>query len=271
MINATFFLVKTSPMRIIQSSSNPRIQAVKKLQRSRGKPSFVVEGKKLTHEAFASGVVIKEIFVTPEFWARERHWLEPIEKQGTTFLMITPALLKSISSVETPPGILAVAQRPENPKPVRLQHFGVMLLSIRDPGNLGAILRIAEACGTDWVAYSSDCADPYQSKVARGSMGSLFRVPLLEVEKPFEFLNEKLQQHITVYGLSTLSEKSLFELAPVFPFILCIGSESGGLPEGLPVTQKISIPMKGNVESLNAAVATAVFLYTVGRATGNNS
>jgi TrmH family RNA methyltransferase len=248
-------------MRNIQSSSNPRIQAIKQLQRSRRKSHIILEGKKLTQEAILSGLKINEAFVVSEFWAQERTWLEPMEQRGTVLWIVTPKLLKSISSVETPEGIIAVAKRPAMLGDMRLTEFGLLLFSIRDPGNFGAILRTAEACGASMVAYSSDCADPYLPKVSRGSMGSLFRVPLLEVAKPFDFVQEKMQQRITVYGLSVNAQKTIDDVTPGFPFLLCIGSESHGLPSDLPVTETISIPMKGKVESLNAAVATAIVLY----------
>ena len=214
-------------------------------------------------EAISSGLTIEEILLTPEFWAMGREWLQPLEQQGTSILLITPSLLKSISAVETPQGILAVARKLEQASPLPLKQVGLLLVSIRDPGNFGAILRTAEACGVEWIAYSSDCVDPFQSKVVRASMGSIFRVRLIEVGDVPAFVDEQRKLHITVLGLARDGNQVLTDWTPRFPILVCIGSESHGLPKQLPLDATISIPMKGKVESLNAGVAAAVFLYSL--------
>lgn len=250
-------------MRMIQSSSNPRIRNVQKLLKNRNPHRFVIEGKKLVQEAIAARIVIEELFATPEYWALERASLEPLEKKGTSIFLITPSLLKSVSTVETPQGVLAVAQTPSLQRDSRIGRVALFLISIRDPGNFGAIVRTAEACGVEWIGYSKDCVDPFQPKVVRASMGSLFRVPLREISDPFAFLQDRMKNKVAVYGLAATGNKSLLQWKPRFPLVVCIGSESHGLPEELPLTEKISIPMMGKVESLNAAVAAAVFLYAL--------
>ncbi|MGH9857314.1 MAG: TrmH family RNA methyltransferase, partial [Acidobacteriota bacterium] len=100
-------------------------------------------------------------------------------------------------------------------------------------------------------------------KVVRSSMGSLFRVPILEVRNTNAFLKEHIKQNISTCGLETRGGQSIESWRPRFPLIVCIGSESHGLPADLPVTDSLSIPMKGKVESLNAAVAASVCLYAI--------
>ncbi len=250
-------------MRVIQSSSNPRIQKVKKISRKRQASVFLVEGKKLLLEATHAGLKCEEIYVTPENWAQEKHWLEPLEEGGTSIYLVSPGILKSISDVETPQGILGLVQKPAAGTLPPIAKLALLLISVRDPGNFGAILRTAEASGCEWVGYSSDCVDPYLSKVVRASMGSLFRVSLSEIKEPSSFLEHQLPRSVHVYGLVTRQGRSLLEWKPVFPLIVCIGSESRGLPEDLPLSGKLSIPMKGQVESLNAAVAAAICLYRI--------
>jgi RNA methyltransferase, TrmH family len=171
--------------------------------------------------------------------------------------------LKSISDVETPQGIVGVAQRPKQSSGLSLRKVALLLISIRDPGNFGAIVRTAEACGCEWIAYSTDSVDPFQPKVVRSSMGSLFRVPIIEVKNVNVFLEEQMRQDISSCGLETRGGQSIDSWKPRFPLIVCIGSESHGLPPDLPVENKLSIPMKGKVESLNAAVAAALCLYAI--------
>jgi tRNA G18 (ribose-2'-O)-methylase SpoU len=94
-------------------------------------------------------------------------------------------------------------------------------------------------------------------------MGSLFRLPLIEITDPDSFLKQELQANVQTCGLIPRKGRPLFEWRPVFPLVVCIGSETQGLPENLPLTEKLSIPMKGRVESLNAAVAAAICLYRI--------
>ena len=223
----------------------------------------MIEGKKLLKEAAEGGLNFEEIFVTPDVWAKEQPWLEPLEYRGASVYLVNPRLLKSISDVKTPQGILGLAQKPSPAKSQSLAKFALFLNSIRDPGNFGAILRTAEGSGCEWVAYSSDCVDPFLPKVVRASMGSLFRVPLIEIIEPDSFLKQRLQYNVKTCGLITRNGRSLFEWRPQFPLVVCIGSETQGLPQNLPLTEKLSIPMKGKVESLNAAVAAAICLYRI--------
>lgn len=265
MINAINYgcKVHSALMRMIQSSTNPRIQKAKKIGKNRNEKLFLIEGKKLLLEAIGSRLKCEEVFVTPEVWAKEKQWLKPLEEQGTTIYLVTPRLLKSISDVQTPQGMLGVARKPLLVQSLAIAKFALLLISIRDPGNFGAILRTAEASGCEWVSYNSDCVDPFLPKVVRASMGSLFRVPLMEIGDATDFLKQGLQRNIQSCGLVTRNGRSLLDWKPVFPLIVCIGSESRGLPADLPVDEKVSIPMKGHVESLNAAVAAAICLYTI--------
>jgi RNA methyltransferase, TrmH family len=249
-------------MPVIESSSNPRIQRIIKLLKARKQNQFVVEGKKLVQEALEAGIHFEEIFLTPAMWSSQQHWIEQLPVSPSAIYQIPPNLLKMISDVETPQGMVGVAQKPKPPAtPLQITTVALLLVSIRDPGNFGAILRTAEAFGCEWVGHSSDSADPFQPKVVRSSMGSLFRIPIVEIEDFNTFLKEQIKRKISTYALETRNGRSLSSWKPAFPFILCIGSESQGLPRDLPVIEKISIPMKGRVESLNAGVAAAVCIY----------
>jgi TrmH family RNA methyltransferase len=250
-------------MRVIRSSSNPRIQRIKKLFKSRKQPFFLVEGRKQMQEAIHSQIRFDEVFLTPEIWAGERSWLQPLEEQGTEFSLIAPAVLRSISDVKTPQGILGIARRPSLRQKDVLTGFALLLISIRDPGNFGTIVRTAEACGCEWIAYSSDCVDPFQPKTIRASMGSIFRMPVIRISDVHSFLKSQKEKKIFVYGLTNHKAISVFDWKPEYPFIVCIGSESHGLPADLCWTDQIHIPMKGQVESLNAAVAAAVCMYQI--------
>src|SRR5262249_35591752 len=110
-------------------------------------------------------------------------------------------------------------------------------------------------------ATSADCADPYQPKAIRASMGSIFHMPPYEVTDAKQFLADLSSRGVTAYGLSPHSGSNLFETAPRFPAVIVIGSEASGLPPDLPVQERLCIPMQGKVESLNAAMAATVCFY----------
>jgi len=94
-------------------------------------------------------------------------------------------------------------------------------------------------------------------------MGSIFRVPLIEIRDPLTFLNAKMEEQIQICGLASTGGIDIDEWQPTLPALICVGSESHGLPRELPLTNTISIPMEGRVESLNAAIAASVCLYWI--------
>ncbi|HEY4492057.1 MAG TPA: RNA methyltransferase [Acidobacteriota bacterium] len=225
----------------------------------RNKQIWLLEGKKLIDEAARSGVTLEEIFVIRSFWEKELKWLQSLQ---TSIFLVTATLLKQLSGVQSPQGVVAAARR-IIPREIRqITHgFGTLLYSIRDPGNFGAILRTAEAAGCSFVGYTSDCVDPYQPKVVRGSMGTILRMSLSEVREPLGFLNKLKENGVRRYALFPTGGSNLFALKPQYPCLVIIGSESQGLPQDLAVDERLSIPMAGKINSLNAAVAAGVCFY----------
>ncbi len=248
-------------MRVIESGSNPRVQRVKKVHSRHRNDLFLIEGRKLFQEAAASGIHWEEIFVTAPVLSKERELLNSKTLAGVELNIVSTRVMKTISDLDTPPGILALARRPVPPAiiyPVRMAAF---LISIRDPGNFGAIIRTAEASECEFIAYTQDCVDPFLPKVVRASMGSIFRLPLLEVKNANDFLVQQKKRKIQCCSLAPRAAQSIPDWRPKFPLLVCLGSESHGLPAGLSVDEVISIPMKSGVESLNAAVAASLCLY----------
>jgi TrmH family RNA methyltransferase len=249
----------------IDSLSNPRIKRLKRMQRKPESGTWMIEGWKLFHEALLSGIQFLEIYVTHEA-LQDRAKTPLIVKAGCPVFALSQSLMKKVSSLETAPGVFAVGQselQSADPAPERL---GVCLLSIRDPGNFGTIVRSAEAAGCDKVAYTLGCVTPYHTRVVRASMGSVFRMPLVEIGDPGTALETLLKKGVCLYALAAGSAQSLFDVTPRAPSMVLIGSEAQGLPPNLPSSvSMVSIPMAGKVESLNAAMAAAVALYHFSR------
>lgn len=248
-------------MKQIESMSNPRIQEVRRILKRGNKKLFLLEGKKLLQEAMQSDVSIRDLFLTKAVLQKERQWIRKFENSGCTINIIDPSLLKVISDVETPAGIVAIALRPESGKWHAPKSFAALLYSVRDPGNFGTIVRSAEAAGCEFLIHTYDCVDPFQPKAVRASSGSVFRVPLFEIRNTGETLQDCRNQGVRLCALTPAGGISIFQTKPMFPAILLIGSETKGLPDDIAVDEKIRIPMSGRVESLNTGAAATIALY----------
>jgi TrmH family RNA methyltransferase len=244
-------------MKRIDSAANPRIKNLKKILSGKNKDYWIIEGKRLFKEAVESGVEIQEVFVTKGVWKNElgRGLKNP------EIITIPNSLMLSLSTVESPPGILAVAHRKLISEPILDQGFAAFLWSVRDPGNLGTIVRSAEATGCKFIACSPDCTDPYLPKVVRASMGSIFRVPIVTIANPKDYLEAIHNQGTRIYGLLPHDGINLFDAKIDDRSMVLIGGETSGIPDELQLDYKVRIPMSGNVESLNTGVAASVAFY----------
>lgn len=174
-------------------------------------------------------------------------------------VVLDDALFRELSPVETPTGILALIAVPRLHVPIGAD-FCVFLEAIRDPGNLGSILRSAAAAGVEAAYLSADCADAWSPKVLRGGMGAHFVLPIMESA---DLAREARGFRGTVAAMSLQAEKSLYELDLTGPVAFVVGNEGAGVsPELLQAAGTLAtIPMPGAVESLNAAAAAAVCFF----------
>lgn len=226
---------------------------------------FIVEGEKSVADFLKSGMDVKTIYAT-EKWIKER-WGEygsnPINTQQPELVPITEAELKKISALTTPNEVLAVCNIPNyslNIKDLKDQ-LTIILDDIKDPGNMGTIIRIADWFGINDIICSEECVDAFNPKAVQATMGSLSRVRI-HIADPEELLQSSLE--INVYG-AMLEGRNIYKTKLEKKGILVIGNESKGISFKLEkyITQKIAIPSFGvnkdsSAESLNAAVATAI-------------
>ncbi len=171
--------------------------------------------------------------------------------------------MKKISSLTTPPGLLAVIEIPTNQK-VEKEDIKLVLDNIQDPGNLGTIIRTADAFGIKSIICSEETVDFYSSKVVQASMGSIFRVNLHSRDLK-EFLKVEKEES-TLYA-SHLNGGNLYTCEFNKPATLIMGSESHGISEELMslIQESVKIPIKGNAESFNVSIATAILLGEISR------
>lgn len=218
---------------------------------------FLVEGPKLCNEILRSGWKIERCLVTDK--AAEDFDLFPCGDQIT---YISDAVAKKLSTMDTPPGIFMVVEQKET-SPEQSPKFILALDHIADPSNLGAILRSAEAFGANLIFMSDGCVDLFSSKVLRSAMGSLFRVGTKKGSLA-SFLKEKKGEGYQILGAGLNKNYQLLpEVSFSTPTVMIIGNESNGISSDIMdlCDNGVFIPMLGQNESLNAAVAASIILW----------
>jgi TrmH family RNA methyltransferase len=232
---------------VITSASNPRLKLVRKLASGRQRAKlglFVCEGEDLVAAGLAAGLRPVEALVDPERPA-ELDGLEGAEE-------VEPGLLAELSSLAHPPRVVAVFRRADLPRDLGAP-TGLALWHVADPGNVGTLIRTADALGPAFVALSPGCADPTSSKALRASMGAVFRVPMgVFDDAPRPWIG------LVPRGRSALAGADLGERVT---FVL--GAEREGLPDDVAAACEalVSIPLADEAESLNVAAAGAIALY----------
>lgn len=225
--------------------------------------AFVVEGVRLSEEALGSGWPVRQVFFTAELSNRGRALLDGFRAQSTEVEEVSPSVLKSLAGTETPQGILAVVQRKA---PVLPSHpdFLLVIDQLRDPGNLGTILRTAASAGVQSMLLTPGTTDAFAPKVIRAGMGAHFRLPIAEMP-PEEILETCRRDGLRLVLAESGSGRPYWEAAFHRPSALVIGGEAEGASDSLrqAVDEFVTIPMPGQTESLNAAVAAAVLIFEV--------
>lgn len=253
----------------ITSSQNKIIKDVKSLNRRKHrweKQLFIIEGIKLIQEALENGIELKYILYTDKLLSTSEglRFYEKI-KDERKLIKLTNQIFNEISDTETPQGIIGVARF--STKDIgeiisKDKSFLVYLDEIQDPGNMGTIIRSGDAFNIDGLILSKGCVDPYNSKVVRATMGSIFRLPLYFCHEPVDYLSQmkKNKFKIITTDLEGQTPKKDFFMEKL---IIVIGNEANGVSKDIGELSdtKVKIPMLGQAESLNAGVAASIIMY----------
>lgn len=218
---------------------------------------FLVEGRKSVEMLLASDFRVEELFATEEAYERNRRMLGSVP-----VTLVTVAEMERISTLATPPELMAVARQASQTLTVPDNEPVLVLDRIADPGNMGTIIRTAEWFGINDIVCSPDCVEIWNPKVIQATMGSIFRANIVEADLT-QFLPEQRRQGRAVYG-ALLEGENLFEIKDCKDGVIVIGSESHGIrAEVLPcITHPVTIPRAAGsaTESLNAAVAAGILM-----------
>ena len=253
---------------MISSTRNPKIKLVRALlgraKERREAGAFVVEGVRLVEEAVNSNWGFRYALFDETLNERGRSQVEGLRSRGVDCEEVSTSLMKALSETETPQGILAVLNFAQLPTP-NYPNFILIPDQIRDPGNLGTLLRTAAASGVQAVLLPPETTDAFAPKVLRSGMGAHFRLPIHSMS--WDEIQRALNVERLKVLLADMDGTSCWETDLRQPVALIIGSEAEGASESARklASAKISIPMSGNIESLNAGVAGSLLMFEVVR------
>ena len=243
-------------MTIITSKANSVVKNAKKLhQKKYRKSAYLIEGWHLFEEAVQAGVTIEKVFA-----------LESYRDQLVAFpqtIWVSEEILLDLADTQTPQGIVAVIQKEEVGLPDLHQGKYLFLEDVQDPGNVGTMIRTADAAGFTGVIVSDKSADIYSLKTLRSMQGSHFHLPIYRMPL-VSFVEEAKKSNLPILA-TTLSRdsKDYRELSSLENFVLVMGNEGQGISSVMAESadQLVHIGMKGRAESLNVAVAAGILMF----------
>lgn len=242
---------------VISSRANPLVlqyAALKNSQERYAQSLFVAEGARVCATLYAHGIKLRHLLFTPE------HEQQMIKQFPLDLCVrVTPQIIEKIATTETPSGIVGIFEIPEEPNPATITP-GLVLAEVSTPGNMGTLIRTAAAMGVKSVVVVEG-SDPWSPKVVQATAGAIGAVTLFQWSWK-ELMQYTKQYNIPLCGLVVNGGKKPQEV-PLNKSLLVIGNEAHGLPAAWQkeCTYGMTIPMPGNTESLNAAIAGSIALY----------
>lgn len=251
----------------ITSKENPLIKTVIKLRGSAKERKeshlFAVEGLRICDDCADNGITFETLILTEKFAEKFDFYAQKFSKNAKNTVVVPEHIFEKIADTKNPQGVLAIVPMPEISAEIDKCGRYIALENISDPSNLGAISRTAEALGISGIIISADSCDPYSPKSLRASMGTLLRLPLIISDNLLQTLEKS---GLKLYACVVSGGKKINNVAFSDGTVVLIGNEANGLTEAaVALCEKITIPMHGSAESLNASVAAAIAMWELKR------
>jgi len=259
--------------RPISSLQNERIKAVRaldmrKVRRETGQ--FVAEGASILMSARQAGFSVRTLIYEPQGanGPVARDLIASALRDKAEVLEVSPAVLSKVSSKDNPQAMLGVFDQrwavAPDPSKLAASDLWLVLEEVRDPGNLGTIIRTVDAVGARGIILVGSCCDPYSRECVRATMGSIFATPLVRMKRE-EFLAWRAGWRGDVVGLHLRATDDFRKVDYRGPVLVVMGSEGPGLSEEMTAacSRRVKIPMAGDLDSFNLAIATALTLYQI--------
>ena len=265
----------------ITSYTNKTFKHLKALARKNYRDKqgvFIIEGVRILEHAIKIQAEIVQVILSESFYSDKsgqfflqqlKAWYKSKQIEADVYKM-SASMFKEITHTDTPQGIAAVIRTKNiSLDQVKVSHnaFYVLCEELQDPGNLGTIIRTADAAGADCVLLSKGCVDVYNPKTVRASMGSLFSMPIIKVENILEASNALKQKGLKFMIGDVTATKQHFEVNMKNSVVLVVGNEAKGVSDKMLALadEKVKIPVIGSAESLNASIAAGILMYEVVR------
>ena len=268
-------ITENNAFKTITSGSNKYIKYIRELYNKKYRKKYnqyIIEGKKTVEEALVSKASVELVVFSQSALEKFLSLKNQVLDQKVKSFVVSDILFDQISDTKTPEGVMAVVNIESfdiNSVLSKPSCFLIVLDGVKDPGNLGTVIRTCDAAGGNGVVLINDCVDPYNPKVVRSTMGSILRMPIFSVDRDD---TERLINSLTETGfqiiVSHLEGENLFNWDFNGERIaLVIGSESHGADDKIVslADSLIKIPMPGGAESLNASVAAGILIYDIVR------
>ena len=253
-------------MERISSRQNPIVKRFRDLARIGGDQSMLLEGAHLVEEALRSGIRLELVALADRAVDGAYGYLvEQAQHAEVKVVAVTDPVMSAISPVRQPSGVVGIAARPQRSSDVFSGDGAlvVVLGGVQDPGNVGAIVRAAEACGATAVVAADATADPFGWKALRGAMGSTFRVPIGAGQPLKDSIQQARAAGLRIFAAVARDGRPLRECDLRGPSAILLGGEGPGLGSEViaAADERLTVPMRPPVESLNVAIAAALILY----------
>jgi len=256
----------------ISSRQNALVARYRHVARGDDASLVLLDGAHLIVEALRSGVTVRDVLVTDEARGRPEvvTLLDQLRRADIAAVAATAAVVAAASPVRSSSGIVALAELPRDRSDEIFTGTGVLALiacDVQDPGNLGAMIRVAEAAGASGAVAAGESADPFGWKALRGSMGSALRLPIGRQASIDDAVDEARRHGVSIVVTQPRGGRSIYETDLTRPVAIILGGEGAGVPPAVidAADERVSIPMTAPVESLNTATAAAVLLFEARR------
>ncbi len=254
----------------ITSASNERIKHARRVRDGREPGLIFIEGLRLAEEALRSGLTIDTCFAVLRDESRQSVLLSQLTSQNVSIQYTTPEVLSALSDTVQSQGVILLARRPELSASVLSEASTTLFLGldrVQDPGNMGTLIRTAEAAGVGGIVALGGSVDVFSPKVLRSSMGSAFRLPILANATVEQLLALREIHGLKIVAAAGEGEIDYTDYDWQQPTLLLLGNEGRGVDQALmqQCDARLRIPLLNGVESLNVAAAGAVMLFEAAR------
>jgi len=261
---------RTTPHQPLSSKDNAIIKRLRSLSEPRHREqerAFLIEGVKMVEEALRDDAGVNMVVAAPALVQHHgKGVLKLAESKGIEVLWISERLMHALSDSKTPQPVLAeVRMKQYSEETLLADSAGLIVIAhqLQDPGNLGTIIRTAEAVGASGIVVTPHTVDPYSAKAIRASMGSILRLPLVRIGHATTFIKTCRQKGFQTAATVLSGDTTHVDIDLRKPTVVILGQEGSGLPQDImaDVALHVRIPMATTIDSLNVATSAAVILY----------